>query len=62
MIKPKVGVKIYPMPESLVFSCAKILFLISLLFVAAERSIPTYFLKFKIILVEFTNFINPPKT
>ena len=40
MIKPKVGVKLlsisYVTPESLVFSCTKILFLISLLFVAVK--------------------------
>ena len=40
MIKPKVGVKLlyinYLMPESLVFSCAKTLFLVSLLFLAVK--------------------------
>ena len=34
------------MPETLVFSCAKILFLVSLAtFCSSERSIPTHFLK-----------------
>ena len=34
--KPKVGIKLlyYPLPESLVFTRARILFLVSLLFVA----------------------------
>ena len=35
--KPKVGIKLfinYLLPESLVFTCARILFLVSLLFVA----------------------------
>ena len=44
MIKPKVGVKLnYLMTESLVFSCAKILYLVSLLFVAVKgRSLLTF--------------------
>ena len=45
MIKPKVGIKLlsiinYLMPESLVFSCAKILFLASLLSVAVKDRSP----------------------
>ena len=46
MIKPKVGVKFYQ-PESLVFSYAKILFLVSLLFAAVkDRSLLLNFLNF----------------
>ena len=36
MIKPKVGMKLLSIPESVVFSYAKILFLVSLLFVAVN--------------------------
>ena len=46
MAEPKVGIN-YVMPEYLVFSYAKTLFLVSLLFVAVkDRSLLTYFLNF----------------
>ena len=55
MIKPKVGK--YILPESLVFSCAKIFFLVPLLFCSSEKSIAIHFLKFKFFYIRVYTYI-----
>ena len=49
---PKVGLNFFKLCHARMFSCPKILFLVSLLFVALLNSIPTYLFEFLTFLID----------